>query len=250
MCKSGERTMCAILLSPELGLFRVYPIPAEIPFKVWSEISIQLEKSTSDNRSESWKLVSWERTGEVKYPSEKRSILDACVIKTADQDPITYQNDNRKSVALVQLHSYTPALESKQSIRDDDHWVMTQQKSWNKPYISWKSDQGSEHKTHLVGREVYEGLRRNPERPWEVFSNMQLNNADFDHWLLLGNLRDRRNVWVGVHVHRLKKTSSLSMLPCCSRISGESEGWPYSQQETGNVPIADNQQLMFTMFDM
>jgi hypothetical protein len=127
---------------------------------------------------------------------------------------------------------------------------MTQQKSWNKPYISWKSDQGSEHKTHLVGREVYEGLRRNPERPWEVFSNMQLNNADFDHWLLLGNLRDRRNVWVGVHVHRLKKTSSLSMLPCCSRISGESEGWPYSQQETGNVPIADNQQLMFTMFDM
>lgn len=238
--------MCAIVLTESLGFIRIYPIDAEMAFRVWSKARLSLQRTTKDNRHESWRLCGDPViTGKIESAEQKRAILNRCTLNSGADDPIDYQNSRRKSVALcrVQHSDYSASLETK-SPATDDHWVQTQQKAWNKPYIEWTSQQGKRHRTHILGREVYEGLRRCPESPWSIFDKMALNNPDYEHWLLLGNMRDRRNVWVCVHVHRLKKTSNVSTGLFFTPIDGGADEWPYSEQEVGNVPVADGQLLM------
>lgn len=251
VCKSGDKTMCAILLSDRLGFFRIYPVPAENRFPVWSEIEVELERPETDSRDESWKLKSWNVIRQIKNPTEKRQILDSCCLKSGAEDPITFQNAQRKSIALVKPapRSLGGTLIPREVVRTDNDWVYDKKRAYNKPALNWKSEQGSSHQSQLVSREVYECFRNYPDRPFDLFTNMQLGNPDWDFWLLLGNLKYRRNIWVAVHVHRLKKTTSRSTNLCLNLESGRQEGWPYYAQATGNVPVVDNQLLMFTTSD-
>ncbi|MDH5410003.1 MAG: hypothetical protein OEY16_01335 [Alphaproteobacteria bacterium] len=243
--------MCAIILTEERGLIRVYPIPAANRFRVWASVVLQIKKSNTDTRLESFRLESWEIEDREMLADDKRQILDNCLLRTGTVDALQYQNNCRRSIAMVKLihGEYGASMESKSPIADD-HWIMTQQKSWNKPFILWKSKQGSDHRSHIVAREAYEYLRKWPHEPHALFRNMGLNNPDWEHWLLLGNMRDKRNVWVAVHVHRLKKTTGHSMLPSFNLMNGNSVGWPYLDQEDSNVAVANNQLLMFTTEDM
>jgi hypothetical protein len=90
------------------------------------------------------------------------------------------------------------------------------------------------------------GLQNNPTRPMAIYENMGVAVPDFQHWLLLGNMKDRRNVWVGVHLHRLKKQSCGSIPLFCAIRNGKPAAWPYCAQETSNVAVVDNQLEMFT----
>jgi hypothetical protein len=131
---------------------------------------------------------------------------------------------------------------------DDEEysWVLAQDQHWQKPYLEWQSEQGKTHTTHLVGREVYMGLQNNPERPLAIYENMGITVPDYEHWLLLGNMKDRRNVWVGVHLHRQKKQLGGSIPLFYAVRSGKPDGWPYCEQENSNVSVVDNQPLLFT----
>jgi hypothetical protein len=244
--------MCAIILSDDLGLIRVYPIPAENKFPVWGRVSLSLTRSATDNRRESYKIGNFTITDKVEDREEKREILNACILKSGDQDPQKYMNEMRGSIALVKLQWGNVTASLAQRVPDvlesdgEFNWCMSQSEQWQKPYIQWKSDQGTQHTTHLLGREIYEGLRHNPSNPWNLFNNLQINNPDFEHWLLLGNMKDRRNVWVGVHLHRLKKPIGGSIPLFSMTRDGRPSDWPYLQQEAVNVPVVDNQPLLFT----
>lgn len=252
MSKAG-RTMCAIVLSDDLGLVRVYPIPADEKFPVWGKVSMVVERSATDNRKESYKILEWNVDGCISDRNLKREILDACVLKSGPIDPQAYMNQHCGSIAMIKLDpSRRLGLSMERRATDftkgDDEfcWVMTQSECPNKPYVEWESQQGSTHKTHLLGREIYEGLRRNPSNPWQMFNNLQINNPDYQHWLLMGNMKDRRNVWVGVHLHRLKNDACGS-IPLFSTITdGKPDAWPYCAQEHSNVSIVDGRQMMFT----
>jgi hypothetical protein len=252
-CADGRKTMCAIILSDDCGLIRVYPIPAESHFPVWGRVSLEIERSATDNRKESYKITSFYVEGRVDSSETKRDILDSCVLRSGKLDPINYQNERRASIALVKLPwgNVEPALSQRVPDFGENNsecqWIVTQGKHWNKPYLQWISEQGASHKTHLVGREVYEGLRKNPDQPWNIFNNMQINSPDYEIWLLLGNMRDRRNVWVAPHVHRLKKNAFHST-PLFSTIrDGKPEEWPYCEQADSNVRVANDQLELFTI---
>ena len=251
-CKDGRKTMCAIILSDDLGLIRVYPIPAESRFSVWSIVEVNIERNAKDNRSESWRLESSAVVGAFGDGDEKRTILDRCVLRSGTTDPIQYQNGRRLSIAMVKLSwgGVGAALDQRvPGVSADDEecpWVVTQGQHWNKPYLEWQSTQGGNHKTHLVGREVYEGLRKNPMQPWNIFNNMQINSPDYEAWLLLGNMRDRRNVWVAPHLHRLKKNAFASTPLFSTILDGKPDAWPYCAQEASNASPADNQLALFT----
>jgi hypothetical protein len=127
---------------------------------------------------------------------------------------------------------------------------MSQGEHWNKPYLTWRSLQGVRHTTHLLGREVYEGLRKNPTSPWSIFDNMRISDPDFEKWLLLGNMRNKRNVFVGVHLHRLKKNAFGSTPHFLTIRDGRPDAWPYCSQENSNVKVVDNQLGLFTIEDI
>jgi len=253
ICQDGRKTMCAIILSDDLGFIRVYPVSAELVFSVWSVVEVEIERHSKDNRKESYRLTSFRVVGAINNPAQKRATLNECILRSGTKDPIDYQNELRLSIAMVKLQWGNIETALSQRVPDvtaDDEecpWVITQGQHWNKPYIQWKSEQGTSHKTHLVGREVYEGLRKNPDQPWNIFNNMRINSPDYEIWLLLGNMRDRRNVWVAPHVHRLKKNASGFTPPFSTIRDGKPEAWPYCVQETSNVSVADNQLALFTI---
>lgn len=251
-CADGSKTMCAIVLSEELGLIRVYPIPAELRFCVWSRVELEMDRSASDNRKESYKLQSFNVSNCIEDSETKREILNTCVLRSGTLDPIHYQNERRSSIALVKLSWGNVEIALSQRVPDlgahnaECQWIVVQGRHWNKPYLQWTSEQGVSHKTHLVGREVYEGLRKNPDQPWNIFNNMRINSPDYEVWLLLGNMRDRRNVWVAPHVHRLKKNAFHSM-PLFSTIrDGKPSEWPYCEQADFNASVVDDQLELFT----
>lgn len=239
--------MCAILLSEELGLFRVYPISADAKFPVWSRVHVVLETTTKDTRAESFKLKSFTLGDKVTDRSDKRALLDQCCLSSGAEDPQDMQNHLCKSIYVVKPKpAFLGAKISAQEPQADNHWVMTQQKTASVPVLMWTSKQGKNHEAKIVSREVYEWIRQHPVYPYRVFENLQINNPDFEKWLVMGNMNKRRNVWCCVHVHRLKKTAEISIPSFCSPMNGSNADWPYSQQREENVAVADGQLEMFT----
>ena len=249
-CRDGTATLCAIALTRELGLIRIYPLHVEQRgVRVWSVCDLSLEPSRSDSRRESWKVLAAQPVGFVDDRADRAAILHACLLPEDVGDPIAHQNTARASVAVV------PALVTAQIVErgacnevpdageTGDSWVMCQRESAHKPLIRWRAPNGSGHESHVVSQEVYEFIRQNPTDPARVFSNLQLTNPDYGHWLVIGNMRDRRNVWVVVHVHRMK----LPVVPSSGHWFASAPlgnpGWPYWSQQAAAVRRAEEPQM-------
>lgn len=257
-CRDGRTVMCAIALSQQLGLIRVYPLSiTEHPdISIWTTVRLEIAKPSSDNRPESYKIVDWEVTGKVEDRQCKRDMLNDCVLNSGTDDPIDYQNAKRKSIAIVKCKGHIGAsLEPRESSdlvngTDEDGFALTQAEFPFKPYIVWQSIQGKQHKTHLVGQEVYLGMLRNASTPYRVFENLHIGDQDYEHWLILGNMKDRRNVWVAAHLHRQKKIAQQPIFTSCRTFDGIPEGWPYETQEATNAKLAGAQlEFSFTTQD-
>lgn len=250
---TGQVTMCAIGLSQEFGLVRLYPLTfdSEIKISVWSKIEVTARRSTKDSRHESWRIDSSVLLGKVEDSETKSLILDQCVLKSGTEDPIAYQNKTKASIAVVKTKlpvgcGLRPRSNRQDVLDKDECWCMTQKEYPFKPYLLWTSDQGGEHETHIVAQEAYMGMLKNASCQMRIFENMRIGDPDYQHWIILGNMKDRRNVWVCPHVHRLKKTNFATTLSLPT-ISGESEDWPYLSQEAVNAIDAGPQMsLPFT----
>src|SRR3989338_2194464 len=51
-----RKSICMMGYSPTQGLVRLYPVPINVRHKRWEMLKIPVERSTSDKRSESWKI--------------------------------------------------------------------------------------------------------------------------------------------------------------------------------------------------
>jgi len=247
-CRDGRTVMCGIALSKTLGLFRIYPltIARHSDVSVWSIVKLDLAISETDNRTESYKIIGYEVVGDLTGRNEKRDVLESCILKSGETDPIDYQNQRRKSIAIVRcsgkLGASLVARESESDIvagSDEDGFALTQSEFPFKPYLEWTSDQGGTHRTHMVGQEVYMGMMNNQSTPFRIFENLHIGDRDYEHWLILGNMKDRRNVWVAAHVHRQKKIAQPNMFTSCGTEDGYPEGWPYETQEATDVRFAE-----------
>lgn len=252
----GRVTMCSIVLSDELGLIRIYPLSVTVnqDVKVWSRIRCEVTRSQKDNRIEAYRIVGTDVQvlNRIDSSENKASILDSCNLKSGDKDPIAYQNERRCSICVVKVHGRIGcSLKSREDTDvklcdGEDSWVMTQAEFPYKPYVSWTSIQGVSHETHLVAQEVYFGMQKNASCPLRIFENMHALDPDYQHWMVLGNTKDRRNVWVMPHLHRLKKTT-FGMTTSSLISGGENASWPYLQQEEINARYASPQmQFNFT----
>jgi len=238
---AGEVVMCAIAVG-EIGLVRLYPLTVtkDVDIRVWSRVIVQARRSQKDNRHESWRVESCATIGKLESAQSKADLLDSCILKSGTEDPITYQNNKRSSIAIVKAGGLLGAglvardANDVHAIDHEEPWVMTQDSFPFKPYLFWTSTQGSEHKTHLVAQEVYLGMRNFNATPFRVFENMNIGDPDYVHWLVLGNLKDRRNVWVCPHIHRLKKTNIRTGLNL-QMSDGQNDEWPYLHQEETNA---------------
>jgi hypothetical protein len=245
--------MCAIAVSASLGLIRLYPlsVTSDSQIAIWSIVRLSLSISNTDNRSESYRVGDYEVIGQLKNPAEKHELLESCILDSGDHDPIDYQNARRKSIAIVKGSgpvgaSLTPRESSGDNLPTDgdDGFVMTQSDFPFKPYVEWTSKQGKPHTTHLVGQEVYMGMMHNQATPFRIFENLRIGDRDYDHWLVLGNMKDRRNVWVAAHLHRQKKIAQRPMFTSSWITDGVAKGWPYETQEATDARFVEKCPLL------
>jgi len=249
--KDGRAVQCAIVLGDEHGLCRIYADFGGVmrSVSVWDRVSCLVHTHDGDNRIESWKLDGAEILGKVETSSEKRAILDGCILKHGDEDPIDFLNRERRSVGLVRQP--TTGIGYGMEVREFDDspdWVMTQRETPQRPYVHWRSSAGKKHEHQLCAHEAYEWLRRNPSNTSQLWSNLRIEDIDFTKWLLVGNTKDKRNVWVVVHVHRLKKTPQQPTLANCSISDGRPSGWPYlpCEEIRARRVASTGQGLLFT----
>jgi hypothetical protein len=244
---AGKVTMCAIGLTEEFGLVRLYPLTVgqDVAVRVWSIVAASARRSKKDTRRESWRVESCEPVDAVKDSRRKAEILEQCVLHSGTVDPVNYQNEEQASIAVVRPSGPVGcALVPRPHLQDDedreDAWVMVQKQHPFKPMLIWNSHQGKEHTTHVLAQEIYMGLQRFASMPFRVFENLRIGDPDYQHWLVLGNMKDRRNVWVCPHVHRLKKTAETMRLSY-GIPDGSPAGWPYCRQEEINARDAGRQ---------
>lgn len=249
--QDGRAVQCGIVLADEHGLCRIY---ADFGggmdrVSVWDRVSCLVHVHSGDNRPESWKLDDATVLGRVDSSAEKRATLEACCLECGDEDPIDFLNRERRSVGIVR--QAVTGIGYGMEVREFDEspdWVMTQRETPQRPYIWWKSHAGKKHDHQLCAHEAYEWIRKNPSATSQLWSNLRIEDIDYTKWLLLGNTKDKRNVWVVVHVHRLKKTTNQTTLASCSIGDGRPSGWPYLPLEVirARRVASTGQQLLFT----
>lgn len=249
--RDGRAVQCGIVLGDDHGLCRIYADFGTTmrAVSVWDRVTCSVHVHAGDNRMESWKLESADVNGRITSAAEKRAILDAAAIDCGTEDPVHVMDRERRSIALVR--QLPTGIGYGMKVREFDEspdWVMAQCETPQMPYILWKSASGSEHTHQLCAHEAYEWLRRNPSNTSQLWANLRIEDIDYTKWLLLGNTKDKRNVWVVVHVHRLKKTTEQHTLASCSIDDGRPSGWPYLPREeiAARRVASTGQRLLFT----
>lgn len=246
----GREVQCAIILCDFHGLARVYSeYKKEMrSISVWDRIACDVTVNNKDSRIESWKVLEASVEGKVFRSDEKRAVLDAAVLQ-CEGDPIDYMNSKRRSIAVVsplqQGIGYSMKIREFHAARSN---VMAQCETPQKPYIQWVSSVGKHHESQLCEHGVYEWFRKNPSAPSRVWENLRLDDIDYTKWLVVGNTNGHRNVWVVVHVHRLKKTPQRHIQEGFPIGAGTPSDWPYLQPEDLHARrvASTGQQLLFT----
>ena len=247
----GRAVQCAIVIAEDHGLCRIYADygNAMERISVWDKVLCDVHVNKGDNRPESWRLDEVEVLGKVTNSSEKRMILDGCILDCADEDPVDYLNRHRRSIGLVRqsVTGIGYAMEVRE-FDDSPDWIMAQRETPQRPYIRWRSVAGKLHVHQLCAHEAYEWLRKNPSNTSQLWSNLRVEDIDYTKWLLIGNTKDKRNVWVVVHLHRLKKTIQQHTLENCLISNGKLRGWPYLPLEDlrARRVASTGQQMLFT----
>lgn len=249
--RDGRSVQCAIILGDDHGLCRVYADYQGLMSRlsIWERVVCDVHIHGGDSRTESWKLDYCKVVSKITTPSQKRDILESCLLNCGDEDPIDWMNRERRSVGLIKapIKNIGYAMEVR-DFEDSPDWVMTQKETPQRPTIKWLSTAGKLHNHQLCAHEAYEWLRKNPSQTSQLWCNLRIEDIDYTKWLLLGNTNGKRNVWVVVHVHRLKKTTHQPTLESCEITDGRPNGWPY-------LPLGDlramrvastGQQLLFT----
>jgi len=249
--KDGRAVQCAIVIGDDHGLCRIYADfdGAMNSISVWDRVECDVYTHQGDTRAESWRLSSSRVSGGVVSSQEKRQILNACVLDFGLEDPVDYLNNERRSIGLIRMP--TRGIGYGMEVRDFEQspdWVMTQCETPQKPFIHWISDAGKRHSHQLCAHDSYEWLRHNPSNTSQLWQNLRIEDIDYEKWLLIGNTKDKRNVWVVVQVHRLKKTTEQHTLASFSMSDGRPSGWPYLPLEDLNARrvASTGQRLLFT----
>ena len=248
----GRAVQCAILLTEDHGLCRIYADYGGLMnrISIWDFASCDVHIHGGDSRLESWKLDDVYVSGKILKSTEKRAILDGCVLDCGDDDPVCFLNKERRSIAVVKqsVASIGYAMESR-DFTDSPDWVTAQRETPQKPYILWTSTAKRPHAHQLCAHEAYEWLRKNPSNTSQLWANLRVEDIDYTKWLLLGNTNANRTSWVVVHLHRLKKTTQQHTLVDSAISDGKPSGWPYLQQEDLRAKrvASTGQQLLFTI---
>lgn len=205
--KYGHK-VCMAGYSHELNsLLRVYPLPVVNPLKMRHRYVLGLCRNPSDSRNESWKMVdriaAYESTDCVSSQAIK-DVLKSCCSESIDQ-----LNEQRLSLGVLRCES----IEGEFTLRENCgttqlelfetcDYLFGAKAVKAAPYLRFSSG-GKSHRLQLREWGCYEWIRKNPSNCRQLWANLRLDRDDI--YLLVGNMANRRNVWLVISVFAYSK---------------------------------------------
>ena len=223
--KGARKSICTVGYSPTKGLVRLYPVPINVRPKMWDILKLPVEKNPQDIRSESWKIQNsnkdWDvlfkkvkHIDKVKKRSEKINMIEYLYQKYG-QKCVHDLNEQKESLGLIkpkdveyyfQDRAYVEStiqitLDSSTAYKTSSNYPLI-------PKIKYRCDccrAKSPHNQQLLEWGAYQWIRKNPSNPEQIWRNYHLDDPDWQHYFLVGNMARHPTSFMVIGILRYKK---------------------------------------------
>jgi len=220
----GRITVCVAGYSLTRGFIRLYPTRIDSPLKVWSIVSVDVQRNPRDNRPESWKFpdskTGWQSINQHirvigEYPKHGRlglldSIKSRCVADINDARNslgVVMPAIKRRYLAPNRMHTeaYQPLFEIMEHAG-----AATKRDYVAEPRLCYlcgdtcRSKNG--HDMQLLDWGCYQWMKSHPGNEQQIWANMGIGSPEWTHYLLVGNQTNQRTSYLVINVLRQKAT--------------------------------------------
>ena len=228
--KIGNRQgRCACIWSEKMGYCRIYPIPHGY-LHDWEIIDVEVRRLTNDGRENTFIIYNYEQDWDKMYlhikvhkDGDKRIALsrEDCIalVRKLAVDSFSDVRYSKRSFGIIKPSQMEGFLEKnldksvqQATLFDFDHLIMNQKDYKWIPCIRYTCSTPCKskhpHKSKIVAWECYQWMIKNPnseEHCKKVFDNLQINNDEWEKYLLIGNIRTYPKTYIIVKVIRFKK---------------------------------------------
>lgn len=220
--KDGREYSCTIGYSLELGFIRVYPVPLT-GFKRWHKYIIDVERNSRDTRKESWKLSSMTRTDnfiglekEIICIGKVNKYYIISMFQKIVSPSISKLNEERKSIGVIKTNQLKPYWDVNKNFVNTTQYnlfedvscietsIFTKDQYLKESRISFNDLDGS-HDLQLNDWQYYEYQRKFGAKK-DAFRYI---NNQIDNFILIGNMYQYRNIWLGLGVYEYQNNYLL-----------------------------------------
>lgn len=236
----GQQGRCLCLWSKELGYCRVYPVPYGYVHD-WEIVDVEVKMSESDGRENSFSVFNyeaeWNNLSKRIYVHREKNRLGTInhtqlarndqikLVRDLAKDTFSGIRDNKKSFGLIKPSSLKLFLErnldkSEAQLRLDgtfdvgnlDNLIMDQNDYAWRPYLKYSCEGSCKsrhpHKQKIVSWEAYQFMKKNPnsqEHCKKLIDNYHVNDENYEHYVLIGNIKQYPTTYIVVKLIRFKK---------------------------------------------
>lgn len=212
--KDGRKTICMAGWHEDIGLLRAYPCNVRMGLHRWDKITLDLERTGSDSRNESWKIKgseNWKeltiksRNGSVPPGKDRQRIINSCIAPCVQN-----LNKDRLSLGIIipEIHDIglrdNPTCLKKETATDHfgEKWLHTKRDFPKAPYIKFRCGEqckAANYHTHtLLDWGAYELMRKYPGREDKEWWASALHLDKPNRYLLVGNQCHRRTSYITI----------------------------------------------------
>jgi hypothetical protein len=218
--KDGRVTVCVAGYSPTLGFVRIYPTKVTSPLKMWTIVSVPVERNPQDTRPESWKIQGskdeWDRLDDKikvlgELPRAQRQQLVRQLVTTCVSD----LDKAHVSLGIVKPTTIEPELSERADVSKEVQLTLfgtplpkTKAHYELQPRLHYRCSECKLEKGHdqqIIEMGVYEWFRKSPGKEAQVFENLHINDPEWENHLLVGNQANHRSSYLVIGVIRWKK---------------------------------------------
>ena len=231
LLKDQRMTICTAGYSNELGFVRVYPTYHFDNIHLWDKVSIEVKKTSADNRIESWKKVAGSRFKKIETLKNDKEAKET-LLESIYQEVCTHDlNEERRSLAIIKPQIMNCFFKKVDGDTDDGLVTMSLMDFFTPkgtlkrkplrvkssfdviPYIDYKCCDNCKtkkpHSQQVLEWGGYMWIQKNPDNKDQLWDNFRIADEEWYKYFFIGNMRDKRTSWLIISILRGKKNEGI-----------------------------------------
>ncbi len=205
--KTYGKKVCSAGYSRQLkGFVRVYPLTRWSKVRQWSICRIALRRNNKDSRGESWRLndeenesitITGKTSNQIEYDFFESKVTT-----------IKRLNEKKASLGIIKPTQIAPFFKGKKpgsGYTIDMFSIDEEENDYSLPMIDFNDDD-SPHKLQVREWGCHEWMRKGGD-PSKLWGNLKLSDPNYEHLFFVGNMSNRRNVWLIISLIYREKIS-------------------------------------------